>query len=122
MSDNKTRHGMPSWIEHQSPQPAEALAFYQTVLGWEIATITMPDGGTYSCIQVDGQAIGGFAEGDGRWLPYLTVDDVDGRARQALEAGATLEKAPFTAPGVGRICTLRDPHGARIALITYADS
>lgn len=122
MSNNQNQHGMPSWIEHQSPAKDEAVGFYREVLGWDIAPMNMPDGNVYSCVQVAGKPIGGFTEGGGGWLCYLTVDDVDARADRAVKAGAVIEQAPFSAPGVGRMCTLRDPQGARFALITYAAS
>jgi predicted enzyme related to lactoylglutathione lyase len=34
--------------------------------------------------------------------------------------GAAVLMAPFDVPGVGRICTLRDPQGAEISIMTPA--
>lgn len=58
--------------------------------------------------------------GDGGWLTYVTVDDVDARVKKAKAAGATVVSEAMTAPGVGRMATIADPFGARIAFIDYS--
>ncbi|MEP4804019.1 MAG: VOC family protein, partial [Hyphomicrobiales bacterium] len=35
------------------------------------------------------------------------------------KAGGSVISEPMDMPGVGRMCTIADPQGARIALITY---
>ena len=54
------------------------------------------------------------------WMPYLAVDDVDARAKKAVEAGAAMMKPAFDVPGVGRIVILMEPGGAGIGWITPA--
>ena len=58
--------------------------------------------------------------GDGGWLAYITVDDVDARVKKAKAAGATVISEAMTAPGVGRMAIIADPFGARIAFIDYS--
>ena len=86
-----------------------------------ITDMEMP-GMTYTVIANGDDKIGGFppmAAEAPRWLPYVTVDDVDARVEKAKALGATIAGDPMTVPGVGRMATLIDPVGGVIALITY---
>ena len=115
-------HGMFSWCGHSSAAPDKAKAFYASVLGWTIADQEMGDGSHYSVITVGEQPIGGFPaqpDGDGQWLPYVTVDDVDKRVAAAEKAGGTVVSPAVSVPGVGRMATIADPMGAKIAFIAY---
>jgi uncharacterized glyoxalase superfamily protein PhnB len=44
---------------------------------------------------------------------HLVVADVDAMARQAVSAGATLDRGPEDSAPVGRVAVLRDPFGHR---------
>jgi predicted enzyme related to lactoylglutathione lyase len=115
-------HGSPSWLQHSSKDPAAARRFYEAVLGWSVSEMPMKDGSNYQAIVVRGAPVGGFAPipGDGAWLTYITVDDVDSRVKKAKAAGGTIISEPMTAPGVGRMATIADPFGARLAFIDYS--
>lgn len=115
-------HGAFSWVEFQGPDAAAARSFYDKVLGWTVADMPMQDGSSYPGILLGDQPIGGFSPKPaetGSWLAYITVDDVDARARAAVDEGGRLLAEPMTAPGVGRIAVVQDPFGAAVALITY---
>ena len=82
----------------------------------------MQDGSSYSAAVVGETAIGGFSpmpEDQGSWTIYFTVADVDASVAKAEAKGATVVQPAMAMPGVGRMATLTDPHGARFALITY---
>ena len=116
-------HGAPSWIAHNGKDPAAARAFYEKVLDWAVVDMPMKDGSAYPGIMVGEKPIGGFTpqpSADGKWLVYVTVDDVDRRYNAAVEAGARPLIEPFEAPGIGRIATITDPFGADLAFIKYA--
>ena len=122
--DPMTTHGAFSWVEFQGDGDAAGKAqnFYQQVLGWQVIDMPMADGGTYAGITVGEKPVGGFSDkgaGQGQWLPYVTVDQVDERVRVAEEAGGQILAPAFDAPGVGRIAVVPDPLGARIAFIQY---
>jgi len=114
-------HGRPSWLQHSSRDPAAARKFYETVLGWTVNEIPMKDGSSYAAIVVGDNLVGGFSPmpADGGWLAYITVDDVDTRVEKAKTAGATVISEAKTTPGVGRMATIADPFGARMAFIDY---
>lgn len=121
-TEPKRVHGSPSWLQHSSQDPVAARRFYESVLGWTVSEIRMSDGADYPAIIVDGRPVGGFSPvpgGDG-WLTYIAVDDVDGCLSKAIHGGATVASAPMTVPGVGRVATLDDPFGAKLALIDYS--
>ncbi len=123
MSNSPTmNHGAPSWIGHTSADPVAARKFYEKVLGWSVVDMPMQDGTSYAGIMVGEGPVGGFPPqptSEGAWLTYITVDDVDARYAAALDAGATGVSEPATAPGVGRMATIKDPFGASLAFITY---
>lgn len=122
MSEVNTRHGAPSWIEHQGSSPDEARKFYGKVLDWKIDDMPMKDGSSYPGIFVGDGPVGGInprPSSSGDWLLYITVDDVDRRFEAAVEAGGEAVSEPMTIPGVGRMATIRDPFGASVAFIHY---
>lgn len=122
MDSPMTQHGAPSWIQHSGSDPAAARKFYETVLGWTVADMPMQDGAAYPGIMIGENPVGGFMPqpvSDGQWLIYITVDDVDIRFQSALDNGAEAVSDPADFPGVGRMATIKDPHGASIAIITY---
>jgi predicted enzyme related to lactoylglutathione lyase len=51
-------------------------------------------------------------------MAYVTVDDVDAAAAKVKSLGGTVLQEPFDLEGVGRICMIADPGGARLGLIT----
>lgn len=114
-------HGAPSWIQHSGGDPTAARKFYETVLDWTISELPMKDGSTYAAIAVAGKPVGGFSPipGEGGWLPFVTVDDVDKRLAKAKRAGAVVASDASTVPGVGRLAIIADPFGAQLALIDY---
>ncbi|MDX8351813.1 VOC family protein [Cognatiyoonia sp. IB215182] len=117
-----TTLGNSGWIGHSGPDQKEAKAFYQDVLGWKINDMPMQDGSSYSAAVIGETAIGGFSpmpEEKGAWTIYFTVADVDASTAKAKAKGATIIQPAMDMPGVGRMATLTDPHGARFALITY---
>lgn len=115
-------HGTPSWIGHNSADPAGARKFYEAVLGWKVNDLPMQNGSSYPAIVVGENAVGGFNPQPaqaGSWTIYVTVDDVDARYEKALGAGAKSVSEPTDMPGVGRMATITDPQGGSIAFITY---
>lgn len=121
MSDAMQTHGSFSWMELHSGDADKAQAFYKSLLGWGTEDMDMP-GMTYSVITNEGDKIGGFpsmAADTPRWLPYVTVDDVDACVGKARSLGADIASEPMTLPGVGRMATIVDPVGGVIAMITY---
>ncbi len=122
MANELTTPGNAGWIQYSGPDANAAKKFYSEVIGWNIADMPMQDGGSFAGIMVGDGPIGGFAPvpaETGAWTIYVTVPDVDASLKKATAAGAQVLDGPTDAKGVGRMATIADPHGARIALITY---
>lgn len=117
-----TTPGNSGWISFSGPDTAAAKEFYSAVLGWKIDEMPMQDGSSYAGIFVNEAPIGGFSpmpEDNGSWTIYVTVNDVDASTKTAADRGAKVIAGPMDMPGVGRMSTIVDPQGARIAMITY---
>ena len=121
-------HGHFHWNELMTRDVEKAKKFYADTLGWTFEGMEMPDG-TYWIATIDGEPVAGIfdisnAEYQGvpeSWMPYIAVDDIDARVRQAAQAGAKVMKEPFDVPGVGRIAMLTEPGGAGIGWMTPAE-
>lgn len=121
-------HGAFCWNELMTHDLAKAKAFYAATLGWQYEAMPMPEGGTYWIIKKPGHPVGlgGLLEMKGthfegmpeRWVPYISVEDVDTVVKAAVKAGAHVLKEPFDIADVGRIAGLREPGGAMVCLMT----
>ena len=119
---NMTTVGNAGWIGYSGPQKEAAVKFYADVMNWQMADLPMKDGSSVPGIMVGDGPIGGFTHEPaevGAWTIYVTVEDVDGSTEKARAAGADILNGPIDIPGVGRITTMIDPQGARIAMVTY---
>ena len=125
-------HGDFGWNELITTDPKAATAFYTGLFGWGSEVFPMP-GMEYTVLVNGEEKIGGVMafpekkEGEGceccdgkpRWMPYVTVDDVDATAKKVEELGGTILLPPQDIPQVGRFIIFQDPQGAGIAAITY---
>lgn len=125
MNESMKTHGMFSWNELTTSNVNAAKSFYSELLGWSLNDIESP-AGSYTMISVADKEIGGImatpAESAGMpsaWTPYVTVDDVDARSKQAERLGGKVLVPATDIPEVGRFAVIQDPQGAMINLITY---
>ena len=82
----------------------------------------------YTMAKVEGQDVAGLmpippeaAGMPAMWGGYITVDDVEASAKQAVELGGKILLEARDIPNVGRFCVISDPQGATLSLITYSD-
>lgn len=119
-------HGHFHWNELLARDVERAKRFYETTVGWSWQPMAMADGATYWLAIMNGQPVAGlfpinrpeFAGMPECWMSYLAVDNVDGRVKKAVAAGAKLMKPIFDVPDVGRIAVLTEPGGAGVGWIT----
>jgi uncharacterized protein len=125
--DNKYKlHGAFSWCELLTTDVAEAKRFYSKLFGWSLEPAPI-SGVDYTLVKYGGEQMGGImavppaAEGmPPSWGVYVTVDDVDATGKLAEEMGGKILMGPQDIPQVGRFCVLKDPQGAIVNIITYA--
>ena len=112
------------WHDLVTDDVAAARRFYGRLLGWEFEDTRHPGGGAYTLIKADGQYIGGMvrlADGEAadysRWLPYLSVTDVDRAVDLTRSAGGSALVGPLDLPNIGRAAAVKDPQGAVLGFL-----
>lgn len=112
------------WHDLVTDDPAAARRFYGTLLGWEFEQTTHPRGGDYTLISLNGRYLGGMIEvadpagaDYSRWLPYLSVADVDAAVRLTESAGGSTVVAPVELGDFGRAAAITDPQGAVLGVL-----
>ncbi|MEO1069042.1 MAG: VOC family protein, partial [Cyanobacteria bacterium J06638_6] len=121
---SQSQMGQIVWHDLLTADIATAMGFYAELLGWEYQIehasnfVWKPGAADYPLILAHGEAHGGFVDGGkdqpSRWLAYVRVKNVDMAVATAQTLGATVDRAPFDVPGVGRNAVIRDPQGAVI--------
>lgn len=108
-------------IELQTKDLAKAKDFYSRLFDWKLEDIPMPEGGTYTMINV-GEGTGGgmFTNPDPKvpphWLAYVGVDDIEASTARARELGATVLQDVMQVGAYGWLSVLMDPTGAVFAM------
>jgi hypothetical protein len=110
------------WYELITPDPDGAKAFYDAVVGWNIAAEGPPEFNGYRMIgRSDGKFAGGVLpltqemqqhSACPMWLGYVHVPDVDKSVAAIEQAGGKTHMAATNIPEVGRIAMVTDPQGA----------
>ncbi|HEX3446072.1 MAG TPA: VOC family protein [Chthoniobacterales bacterium] len=125
MEDSRSKHGMFSWNELLTTDPAAAEEFYTQLFGWTTQAWPMGDF-DYTIMKAGEVDVGGImpipemAKGmPPLWGAYVTVDDVDATAAKAEKLGGKIIVAPQEIPTIGRFTVIQDPQGAVISAITY---
>ena len=112
------------WHDLITDDVGAAQRFYGGLLGWEFQQATHPRGGDYTLISAGGHYLGGMvlledpANADySRWLPYLSVADVDEAVRVTETAGGSAVVRPLELGNIGRAAAIKDPQGAVLGLV-----
>jgi uncharacterized protein len=116
--------GSVSWSELSTRDPAKAIEFYTSLLGWQIDPL---DAGPtpYWQIKIDGTGEGGImpmpqgmpAEMPAFWLAYFGATDARAATDKAKSLGATVQLEPTEVPGMLIFSVLADPAGATFAIL-----
>lgn len=100
-----------------------ARRFYGGMFGWTFEEAAGRAGGEYSVARLGGVYVAGLLAAEpredgrsiSRWLPYVSVGDVDEAVRRGVGAGARVA-APARDVALGRVAALIDPQGAVIGI------
>ena len=115
--------GKVVWHDLMTEDLDSARRFYSGVLGWTFDTTQGPGGQEYAVASSGNVYVAGMVEiesaTDGtkysRWLPYVSVADVDTSVSNAVAAGASVAVSARDV-NLGRVAALIDPEGAVIGL------
>ena len=123
MSD-KPAIGSIGWFDLTVPQAEEVKTFYEQVVGWTSKAHPMGDYDDYEMLDANGRCVAGVCHQKGvnadvpsQWMLYVNVADLDESLRQCeAHGGERLGEVRDMGP-YGRLCIVRDPAGAAIALL-----
>lgn len=107
--------GVTCWIDHRSPDPGAAAAFYRDLLGWR----TTPGDDRGSLVATSGgEEAAGFVDGEGTptWVTSVAVSDADATLARAVALGGQVLRPATDVGAAGRSASLADPLGHEIAL------
>jgi predicted enzyme related to lactoylglutathione lyase len=115
--------GKVVWNDLITDDAAAARRFYGALFGWTFEDATGPAGRDYVIARSGSMPVAGMvpvAPGQGgeelsRWLPYVSVSDVDAAVARATAAGARVAVGPRDV-GLGRVAAIIDPQGAVIGI------
>lgn len=117
--------GSVHWTELHSQDLDADIAFLETVFGFDVGEMPIPDGGRYLLLKSGDDMRGGamkamMAEAPSSWLSWFHVADVDAAAERAKTNGGSVLGEPMDMAGVGRVVVCTDTTGAHFGLITPA--
>jgi len=100
---------------------AKSQQFYSGVFGWQMMPLTAE---ICACSTPAGQACAlrtGLPEGFQAVVPFIRVDDVDASVTVLVDHGFNVEKAKWSAPGVGDMARLTTRSGLVVGFIKPAN-
>jgi predicted enzyme related to lactoylglutathione lyase len=111
------------WYDLITDDAEAARRFYGGLFGWSFDRREGPGGKDYYLAHDDGRIVGGVVAvaepPDGselsRWLPYVSVGDVDASTSRARVEGGRIVVEPLDVR-LGRVAAIVDPQGAAIGL------
>jgi predicted enzyme related to lactoylglutathione lyase len=119
-------HGAFSWSELTTSDPAAAAAFYGKLFGWTVKD-PVPEMGDYRVASLGETMVAGIMSPPPgsppmppHWGCYITVDNTDQAAAQAVALGGQVLVPPMEVPTVGRMAVLADPQGAVFSVMQYS--
>lgn len=122
------RHpGQFVWHDLVTPDVEAAKRFYGGLFGWTFDDVE-GDGVRYAVARRNGSAIGGIAEiaemnpdlAGARWLPLLSVEDMDEALAVVRRGGGSVAVGPRDNPTRGTMALVVDPSGAQVVLVRSA--
>jgi len=119
--------GKVVWYDLITEDLDSARDFYQGLFGWTFEDSKGPRGQDYAVARSGNVYVAGMLEipaaTDGaklsRWLPYVSVADVDEAVARGVDAGASVAVSARDV-NLGRVAALVDPEGAVIGLARSA--
>jgi hypothetical protein len=120
--------GTITWTDLTVEDAERIRDFYQAVIGWTPASLSMGTYADYVMKADDGAEVAGVCHARGSnaelppvWLVYITVEDLDQSLAECQRLGGAVLTPPRSYAG-GRFCVIRDPAGAICALYQPSDA
>ena len=119
--DTRWPAGTPCWVDVLVDDIPKAIAFYETLFGWDIQ-VGGPEVGGYSIAHSGGRIVAAISpkmgppEAPPAWTTYLATDNVDATAAKITDAGGQILAGPMDVMSEGRMAVAMDPAGAAFGL------
>lgn len=113
--------GRVGWHELLTSDPAQALAFYRDLFGWQSADADADASDPYQLFSAGDDMIGGMFDKPETmptpsWLFYFNVRDIDAALLRVKAGGGAILDGPLAVPGGSFVARCNDPQGALFAL------
>jgi predicted enzyme related to lactoylglutathione lyase len=120
----KASVGSIAWADLTVENAERIRDFYSAVVGWNASGVDM---GGYDDFNMNvpgtGTPVAGVCHARGVnanlppvWLIYVNVEDIEKSIASCVELGGQVISGPKVMGGQGRVCVIRDPAGATLAL------
>ena len=124
MSNSKAPIGSIGWFDLTVANADECRDFYEAVVGWKAAELSMGDYSDYvmstpaeeSPVAGVCHARGGNAGLPPQWLMYVHVEDIEQSLDACTQRGGTIVSPVRIMKGQGKYSVVQDPAGAVLAL------
>lgn len=121
---NKVSAGSIGWVDLTVPNAEQIKKFYEEVVGWESAPVSMGDYNDFTMISPDDKlpyAGVCHSKGTNSWLPpywliYINVADINKSVGKVKELGGEVLFEPKEMGNYGKYCVIKDTAGAFCAL------
>jgi len=129
---DQAKQGEFVWAENLTKSKkaqATALAFYPAAIGYTASSMDVGEGKKKSKYDMLSMGAGDKpkhragvvpakpASLGGHWLPWVSVDDIDGTVAKVKGLKGKVVTKPHDIPGVGRAAVVTDPTGAPLGLL-----
>ncbi len=116
------RPGTFCWVELATSDLDATLAFYPSLLGWELEDDPISSDEPYVRATVGGLPVAAIFDPPSQrgrpasWASYVSVDDADATAARAKDLGGQVVMGPFDVRTAARIAVIQDPQGTALGL------
>jgi uncharacterized protein len=120
--------GKVVWADLYTKNPAGEVQFYTGLFGWKAASTTRPSGATYIVLSNDQIPVAGVVfraapqgdTGNGRWINYVAVADVNQTITAATGLGGRVLHPARMLPDRGMQAIITDSQGSLLGIIHSA--
>jgi len=120
----KPEIGAVGWFDLTVPDAGRVRDFYEQVVGWTSTGHDMGEYEDYVMSTPGGRGVAGVCHARGanadvppHWMLYVNVADLDTSLERCRALGGEVLGEPRDLGSYGRLCYVRDPSGAALALI-----
>ena len=123
-NNNNPPVGSIGWVDLTIENTEQLKKFYEQVIGWKSAPVSMGDYDDFTMISPDNDIpYAGICNKKGsneglppHWLIYFNVRNIEESCKNVLELGGEILFEPKLMGNVGKYSVIKDPAGAYCAL------